>query len=46
MVWKQLQGKGNVPFMPWSAQNTERTGPMQGRERLCGLLTYDDREAA
>ena len=40
------QGKGNVLLLPPVHQDTERAGPMRGRERLGGLLKYYTREAA
>jgi hypothetical protein len=40
------QGKGNVILMPFRPPNLRRDGPIQGRERLGGLLKYYDREAA
>jgi len=40
------QGKGNVLLFPAVSQDTERTAPMQCRERLGGLLKYYTREAA
>src|SRR5216683_2930479 len=39
------QGKGNVLLFPAVSQDTERTAPMQCRERLGGLLKYYTREA-
>src|SRR5256885_13369368 len=40
------QGKGNVLLFPTVSQDPARTGPIQCRERLGGLLTYYEREAA
>ena len=40
------QGKGNVLLFPTASQDSERTGPIQRRERLGGLLKYYAREAA
>jgi putative transposase len=40
------QGKGNVLLFPTVSQDPERTGPIQCRERLGGLLKYYAREAA
>jgi putative transposase len=40
------QGKGNVLLFPTVSPHTERTGPLQCRERLGGLLKYYRREAA
>ncbi len=40
------QGKGNVLLFPPVRQDPERTGPIQCRERLGGLLKYYAREAA
>jgi len=40
------QGKGNVILMPSVDSKTARHGPIRCRERLGGLLTYYDREAA
>ena len=40
------QGKGNVLLFPTVSQDTVRQGPVQCRERLGGLLKYDEREAA
>src|SRR5499433_432494 len=40
------QGKGNLLLFPTLSHDTERTGPMQCRERLGGLLKYYDYEAA
>jgi transposase InsO family protein len=40
------QGKGNVLLLPSSSQKYPRTGPMQCRERLGGLLKYYTCEAA
>jgi len=40
------QGKGNVLLFPTVSQDSERTGPVQCRERLGGLLKYYAREAA
>jgi putative transposase len=40
------QGKGNVLLLPVVSQAPERTGPMQCRERLVGLLKYYAYEAA
>src|SRR5204863_5089657 len=38
------QGKGNVLLLPTVRQDPERTGPIQCRERLGGLLKYYARE--
>jgi hypothetical protein len=40
------QGKGNVLLFPTVSPDSERTGPIQRRERLGGLLKYYAREAA
>jgi transposase InsO family protein len=40
------QGKGNVLLFPVISQATEGAGPIRCRERLGGLLTFYDREAA
>jgi putative transposase len=40
------QGKGNVLLFPSFSQKHPKTGPMQCRERLGGLLKYYTREAA
>jgi putative transposase len=40
------QGKGNVLLFPTINQDTERQSPVQCRERLGGLLKYDDCAAA
>ena len=40
------QGKGNVLLLPAISHALKRTGPIQGRERLGGLLKYYEREAA
>jgi len=40
------QGKGNVLLFPVVSQDSERTGPMQCRERFGGLLKYYTHEAA
>jgi putative transposase len=40
------QGKGNMLLFPTLSHDTERTGPMQCRERLGGLLKYYDYDAA
>ncbi len=40
------QGKGNVILMPSVDSKTARHGPIRCRERLGGLLTYYDRDAA
>ena len=40
------QGKGNVLLFPAISHDTERTGPIQCRERLGGLLKYYDYDAA
>src|SRR2546422_11151002 len=40
------QGKGNVLRFPTVDQDSERTGPIQCRKRLGGLLKYYVREAA
>ncbi len=40
------QGKGNVILMPSVDSKTVRHGPIRCRERLGGLLTYYDRDAA
>jgi transposase InsO family protein len=40
------QGKGNVLLFPTVSQDPARTGPIQCRERLGGLLKYYEREAA
>ena len=40
------QGKGNVLLFPVVRPGTTRQGPVQCRERLGGLLKYDEREAA
>ena len=40
------QGMGNVLLFPSFSQKHPRTGPMQCRERLGGLLKYYTREAA
>jgi putative transposase len=40
------QGKGNVVLFPMVNPDAERTGPIQCRERLGGLLKFYDREAA
>jgi len=40
------QGKGNVRLFPAVSQDAERAGPIRCRERLGGLLKYDEREAA
>jgi len=40
------QGKGNVLLFPTVSQAPARTGPIQCRERLGGLLKYYEREAA
>jgi hypothetical protein len=44
---RNYQGKGNVLLFPTvSAADMVPQGPMQCRERLGGLLTYYEREAA
>jgi len=40
------QGKGNVLLFPTINHDPAREGPIQGRERLGGLLKYYEREAA
>ncbi len=40
------QGKGNVLLFPTVSPHAERTGPLQCRERLGGLLKYYRSEAA
>ena len=40
------QGKGNVLLFPTVSQAPARTGPIQCRERIGGLLKYYEREAA
>ena len=40
------QGKGNVVLMPVADHYPRRAGPLRCRERLSGLLKYDDQEAA
>jgi transposase InsO family protein len=40
------QGKGNMLLFPTLSHDTKRTGPMQCRERLGGLLKYYDYDAA
>lgn len=40
------QGKGNVLLFPAVSRGTEHAGPILGRERLGGLLTYYEPEAA
>jgi hypothetical protein len=40
------QGKGNVLLLPTISPDTERTGLIQCRKRLGGLLQYYDHEAA
>jgi len=40
------QGKGNVLFMPATDRTPRRDGPIRSRERLGGLLKYDERQAA
>jgi putative transposase len=40
------QGKNNVLLFPPVSQDAERTGPIQCRERLGGLLKYYARDAA
>jgi hypothetical protein len=40
------QGQGNVLLFPMISHDPERQGPVQCRERLGGLLKYDDRAAA
>jgi putative transposase len=40
------QGKGNMILFPTDRPNTRTDGPIRCRERLGGLLTYYDREAA
>jgi putative transposase len=40
------QGMGNVVLLPWSEQRSVREGALRCQERLGGLLTYSDREAA
>jgi transposase InsO family protein len=40
------QGKGNLLLLRTLSHDTERTGPMQCRERLGGLLKYYDYDAA
>src|SRR5215510_14022131 len=39
-------GKGNVLLFPRVRHDGKGQGPIQGRERLGGLLKYDEREAA
>jgi hypothetical protein len=43
---RKHQGKGNVLLFPRVRQDGKGQGPIQGRERLGGLLKYDEREAA
>jgi putative transposase len=40
------QGKGNVVLFPTIGQDAARRGPLRCRERLGGLLKYDEREVA
>jgi putative transposase len=40
------QGKGYVVLLPQPRPEGRHDGPMQSRERLGGLLTYDERQAA
>jgi len=43
---RNRQGKDNVLLFPTISQDTLRAGPLQCRERLGGLLKYDECEAA